>query len=108
MQTIDLQAIPNQKFQATLDGVAYNITIRSTADIALMDVIANGVVVATSLPCLVGQPVMPYRYLEGLGGNFVWTTASGNNPQYANFGASDILLYASAAELADARTAAGV
>lgn len=86
-----------------MDNVSYDITLRDGGDILLMDVTANGVTVATSLPCIAGQLVMPYRYLEGAGGNFVFVTTSGNNPQSVNLGASDVLLYATAAELAAAR-----
>lgn len=103
MKPITLQPIPNQRFQATLDNQQYDITIRSIGDMMFMDVTINAVVVATSLPCIVGQPVIPYGYLEGGGGNFVWTTVSGGNPQYANFGTIDVLLYVSVAELATAR-----
>ena len=105
MLTIDMQPIPNQRFQATMDGVSYDVTVRDAGDILLMDVTANGVVIATSLPCIARQLVMPYPYLEGAGGNFVFVTTSGDNPQSANLGTADILLYATAAELAAARAA---
>jgi hypothetical protein len=68
-----------------------------------MDVTVNNVVVATSLPCLNQQQVMPYNYLEGQGGNFFFVTASGNNPTWQNFGGNDVLLYGMASELAAQR-----
>lgn len=106
MLTIPLQAIPAQSVPFSADGQQYNIRVWFDGDdLMLMDVTMNGSVVITSQPCLVGQQIIPFNYLEGAGGNFIFTTASGNNPAYANFGTSDILLYATNAELAQQRAA---
>lgn len=103
MLTIDLQAIPNQSLQFLGDGQQYDISLRTIDDCTYMDVTMNGVELITSVKCLPGQVVVPYPYLEGAGGNFIFNTASGNNPFYTNFGAGDTLLYATNAELASAR-----
>jgi hypothetical protein len=104
MTPITLQAIPNQDTDFLGDGQLYDIRVWFDGDdMMFMDVTMNGAVVASSCPCIVGQMVIPYEYLEGLGGNFFFTTASGGNPNYANFGATDILLYASNAEMATGR-----
>jgi len=101
---INLQAIPNQEPTFTADGQQYDIRVWFDGDdMMFMDVTVNGAVVASSCPCLVGQMVIPYEYLEGDGGNFFWTTASGGNPNYENFGAGDVLLYASNAEMVTGR-----
>lgn len=105
MLTIELQAIPNQKFNFLGDGQQYTIALRTVQDMTFMDVAMNGSTLITSCKCLPGQMVIPYDYLEGEGGNFFFQTASGNNPQYANFGGADVLLYASNAELAAVRGA---
>ena len=104
MMPVTLQAMPNQTTSFIADGQQYNIRVWFDGDdMMFMDVTVNSVLVAASCPCLVGQMVIPYAYLEGAGGNFFWTTASGDNPNYENFGASDVLLYASNAEMATAR-----
>jgi hypothetical protein len=104
MMPINLQAIPNQEPTFISDGQQYDIRVWFDGDdMMFMDVTVNGTVVASSCPCIVGQMVLPYAYLEGEGGNFFWTTASGNNPQYENFGSGDVLLYASNAEMAAGR-----
>lgn len=104
MLTIDLQAIAKQDIKFVADGQQYELRVWFDGDdMMFMDVTINGAVVASSCACIVGQMVMPYAYLEGAGGNFFFTTASGNNPSYLNFGAGDVLLYASAAEMAQAR-----
>jgi hypothetical protein len=101
---ITLQVTPNQEPSFVADGQQYDIRIWFDGDdLMLMDISINGSVVASSCPCIVGQMVLPYEYLEGAGGNFFWTTASGDNPNYENFGGADVLLYASNAEMATGR-----
>jgi hypothetical protein len=104
MMPITLQAIPAQNTQFIGDGQQYDIRIWFDGqDMMFADITMNGTLVIASCPCLVGQMVIPYGYLEGNGGNFLWQTASGGNPSYKNFGGDDILLYASAAEMKQAR-----
>ena len=106
MMTLDLQATPNQSLTFNADGQQYGIRIWSDDDdMSFMDVSLNGVPIAYSCPCIVGQQVIPYSYLEGAGGNFFFTTASGDNPQWRNFGAGDVLLYGTNAEIAAQRAA---
>lgn len=106
MMTIGLQATPNQLIPFVADGQQYNVRVWFDGDdMMFMDVTINNVVIATSLPCLVGQQVIPYSYLEGNGGNFFWFTASGNNPNYQNFGAGDVLVYGTNAEMTAERAA---
>lgn len=101
---ITLQAVPLQRTQFIADGQQYDIRVWFDGqDMMFMDVTVNNVLVASSCPCIAGQMVMPYAHLESDGGNFIWTTSSGANPNYKNFGAGDTLLYASAAEMAQAR-----
>lgn len=101
---INLQVVPKYDTQFQADGQQYDIRVWFDGqDKMNMDVKINGTLVAASCPCLVGSMVIPHEYLEGKGGNFFWTTASGNNPQYQNFGSTDVLLYASNAEMATGR-----
>lgn len=104
MMPVTLQSIPLQRTQFVADGQQYDIRVWFDGiDMMFMDVTINNVLIVSSCPCLTGQMVIPYSYLEGDGGNFIWNTVSGGNPNYKNFGASDTLLYASAAEMAQAR-----
>lgn len=104
MMPITLQPVPKFETQFVGDNQQYDIRVWFNGDDTMfMDVTMNGTVVAYSCPCLVGQMVIPYQYLEGLGGNFFWTTASGDNPSYLNFGSNDVLLYATNAEMAQGR-----
>jgi hypothetical protein len=104
MMPITLQAIPLQRTQFIGDGLQYDIRIEFDGqDMMYMDITVNNVLIASACPCIAGQMVLPYSYLEGSGGNFIWSTISNANPNYENFGGSDVLLYVSAAEMAQAR-----
>lgn len=104
MMPITLQAVPRQETEFYADSQQYDIRIWwDGQDMMFMDISINGTTVASACPCLTGAMVIPYEYLEGDGGNFFWSTASGENPQYANFDSTDVLLYATNAEMATAR-----
>lgn len=103
MDVITLEAVDNQSFTFTGDSQRYLINLRTIDDTLYMDVTMNGASIISGAQCLPGQMVVPYAYLEGDGGNFIFNTTSGNNPQAANFGSSDTLLYVTAAEMAVAR-----
>jgi hypothetical protein len=103
---ITLQPVPLQRTQFIGDGLQYDIRIWFDGlDAMFMDVTVNNITVASSCPCITEQMVLPYSYLEGGGGNFIWSTVSGDNPNYENFGGTDVLLYASQLEMAQGRAA---
>jgi hypothetical protein len=104
MMPIQLQAIPRQQTNFYADSQAYIVRVWFDGDDTMFaDITCNGVLVAAGIPCIVGMMLLANEYLEGAGGNFIWTTVSGDNPIYTNFGTSDILLYASVSEMAQAR-----
>lgn len=107
MQIVPLQQIVNQSLSITLDQQKYDITLRTIGDITYATVLRNNVKIVDSVRCVPLRPILPYEYLEGVGGNFAFYTANDELPNYASFGVSHILLYASAAELAALR-ASGV
>lgn len=104
MQGIQLQTNnPNFEFTVTLEQNKYDIAIRTIGDRTYMSVDCNGADVIDGVLCVPGAIVLPYAYLEGQGGNFVWVTANDNYPNWNNFGTTDFLLYISVAELASLR-----
>jgi hypothetical protein len=102
MQNIPLQVTPNQSFPITLDNTLYTITLRTIGDLTYLDVDINGVSVVSGLRCTPNVPLIPYRYMEGAGGNFAFAT-SGEYPNYEQFGVTQLLIYATVAELAALR-----
>lgn len=106
---VPLEAIPSQQLQILLDGVRYTLEVRQIAESTLIVSVwrgsADGVdtVVIRSVVAGSRTPIIPYQYLEGSGGNFYFDTPNDELPDYTQFGGRHLLIYASAAELAEVR-----
>lgn len=98
MMQIPLSAIPRQTFTIQLDGSTYNFSLYTIVGSMAVDLVRDGVEILSGTRVVAGYPVIPYRYLEL--GNFVFLTANDDLPDYLQFGITQSLLYASAAELA--------
>jgi len=103
MNLIPLQAIPNQSFSVTLEGNLYALTLRTIQNGTYADITLNGNVLITGTRCVVNKPLLPYPYLEGVGGNFAFVTQNSEYPNYAEFGTTQALYYVTVAEVAAAR-----
>lgn len=106
METIGLQAIPNQQLTVVLDAVLYNLTFRATNGCMSVDMLRAGEVVVSGQRIVAGQPFLPYVVLEGQYGNFVMLTQDGDLPYYDQFGLTQTLVWATAAEIGAIRAAA--
>ena len=98
MKTIALQAVPRQKFSVTLDGIQYAITLVAVGNAMVATIAVGGENVVSGVRCMPGQPVIPYGYLEGDGGNFIFLTTEGDLPWYERFGVDQSLVYITTAE----------
>lgn len=104
MQIVPIQnGLPNQEFTITLDSQKYDIALRTISDLTYATIRINNVKVIDSVRCIPLHPVLPYQYLEAPGGNFAFQTPDDELPNYAQFGVTHILLYATVAELAALR-----
>lgn len=98
MRTIPLEAIPNQSFTVRLDDHAFALTIKEAVGVMVADVTIDGVEVLAATRIVAGTPIIPYRYLTGAG-NFLMLTDGGALPDYAQFGVTQRLIFASPSEL---------
>lgn len=106
MQVIPLiNTTPRQQITITLDNILYDITLVAVQDCMYATILMNNVTVVSGMRCVPRRPLIPYIYLENGGGNFSFMTANDDNPWWDQFGMTQDLLYASAAELAAARAA---
>lgn len=106
MQTIPLSnTTPRQQFTVTLDNILYDITLVAVQDCMYATILMNNVAVVSGARCVANAPLIPFHYLERSGGNFAFFTQNDENPWWDQFGVTQDLLYASAAELAAARAA---
>jgi hypothetical protein len=97
MLQLPIQSLPNQQFQAVLDGNAWDFTLRSTNGVMSATLALNGTTVVENARCVVGSFVIPSQYEEA--GNFLFLTANNVLPDYTLFGNTQSLIYVSAAEL---------
>jgi hypothetical protein len=102
MLQLPIQPLPNQEFQAVLDGNAWDFTIRSTNGAMSITLVLNGSAVIENVRCVAGSLVIPSRYEES--GNFLFLTANNQLPEYPQFGTTQSFVYVSAAELVVFRT----
>jgi hypothetical protein len=97
MQQIALAQVPNQSFSVQLDGDIYDIRLTACTGIMAVDISRNNEVLLTGSRVVAGFPLIPYTFIEN--GNFIITTMDGDIPYYTQFGVTQFLVYASAAEL---------
>lgn len=103
MEIINIQAIPNQKLSVRLDNNLYQITIKECNGCMCATVVCNGITIVTNSRLVGNTPLIPYRYLENDSGNFIIGTDLEEIPYYTQFGVTQQLIYASAAELIEFR-----
>lgn len=63
----------------------------------------NGETVLSGSRCVCGYPIIPYKSIEGAGGNFVFYTGGEDLPWWENFGSDHFLYYLTNAEIAEIR-----
>ncbi len=99
---INIQPVPNQSLSIALDDVQYDISIKEINNSMAVDLSRNNQLVIQGARVVAGTPFIAYRYLED--GNFIFTTAHGEQPYYTKFGISQSLIYLTRAELAEIRS----
>lgn len=97
MRTIPLSAIPNQSFSVRLDNERMVLRIKEANGVMVADVERDGVVLLSGTRVLAGEPIIPYHYIES--GNYMVLTVNEELPNWREFGATQTLVYLSAAEV---------
>ena len=98
MTEITLQSVPNQSFSIDVGDLSYDINIK-TGDSTFADVSINGTVIIQGVRVMPYRPIIPYEYLTGGNGNFLFITENGDNINYENFGVNQSLVYMTREEL---------
>lgn len=102
MTIITLEPIPNQSLTLQQDGHFWGVTIKSVQDMMYASISVDNVPVVNGARCVAGALIIPSQYQESAG-NFAIATNEGDNPDYAQFGNTQFLIYYSPAELEAAR-----
>lgn len=100
---IPLEAIPNQEFTITLENHGFDISITSAGGMTFATIKKDGATIISGERIVTGEPIIPFPYLEGDTGNFTITTLNDALPDYNEFGSTQTLIYATAAEIAAVR-----
>lgn len=97
MNTIPLQAIPNQSLTVQIDNISYVIRVHLCSNVMAFDITINGVLIIEGMRAVAGFPLIPSKYLEN--GNFIFLTQNDEYPYYDQFGTTQFLYFASQKEL---------
>ena len=103
MFVIPLKPVPNQRLSLQMDGCAYDLLIKEDLGAMVFSLWRDSLAIVGNIPCLPETLLVPYAYLEGPGGNFIFQARAGSYPHYTRFGVDDFLYYLPAAYIADAR-----
>ena len=101
MQTIQVEAVPNQTVTVLLAGQLTQLNIYTMSDgLLYMDVLLNNVVIVSGVLCL-NNNLIVRSISSGFLGDFIFTDTQGNtDPYYTGLGTRFQLLYLTASEVA--------
>lgn len=100
MDIIPIKAVPNQSFLITLDGHFYSITLQAGPGIMAASITRDSAIIINGMRCVAGKSIIPYRYLEGGAGNFIFITDAQQLPDWTKFNTTQHFAYYTADELA--------
>ena len=103
MLLIPLSPVPNQRFQVRLEDSLFGIELKTARESMVISISRDGRLILRGARCLPAAPLIPFRYLEGLTGNFFFLTEGGLYPHHSRFGGADTLWHVTADELAEMR-----
>ena len=95
MYLVPLNNTPNQTVSFNVDGAYWQLYIYSAISHMCCDITRNGVVLIQGVRCFGGIPLIPYKYLEGVFGNFIFN----DDADWQLFGNGVNLTYLNADEL---------
>lgn len=98
-QNIPIETISNQSLSIQLDEVRYGFRFRDIGNMMSVDISIDDELILEGLRVVGGYPLIPYKYLEDDGGNFIFLTELGDIVYWDQFGITQSLLYFSAEEL---------
>ncbi len=102
-QIVPLKNISNQSLSIQLDEIRYGFRFKDIGNMMSVDISINDIVILEGQRIVGGFPLIPYKYLEGDGGNFMFLTELGDIVYWDQFGITQSLMYFSTEELGDIR-----
>lgn len=105
MREIPLSETPNQEIETVINSRVFNIRLHTIGQLTVADVYINRALVCAGVRCVPGMPLIPFRYISDTAGNFFFSCLDGAYPYYELFGATQRLVYLTAAEISAERKA---
>lgn len=99
MIRIPLSPIPNQRVSIRLEGALFTLAITMARTLMTITIAKDDETIISGMRCIPDTPLIAYRHMEGMTGNFYFFTANGEYPHFSRFAGTDALVYATAAEL---------
>ncbi len=96
---VPLASVPNQSLSIQLDEKRYVLRLHNVGDLMCIDISIDEETILQGHRLVGSQPIIPYKYLERDGGNFIFATELGDYPFWDQFGVTQTLLYITRAEL---------
>ena len=100
MQTIPLQAVPNQTLRTTLGAQSCTIRVYTLSTGLYLDLLVAGVPIVSAMICQDRTLIVREAYLGFVGDLAFMDTQGGDDPLYAGLGERWVLLYLTPADLA--------
>lgn len=98
MKLIELNNIPNQVFNVTLDDNQYRVQVRTIQDLTFLSVWKNEEILFYNQICVPNEFINPYNYLS-TDGKFYFRCLDDEYPNYNQFGNTQYLLFLSKEEV---------
>jgi hypothetical protein len=103
MRLIPINATPTQSFTFPYNGYKYDFVFRDNGNFMSYDISIDDVEVVQGFPFVIGQLLLPYKYME-VDGNFILSSEAGNEgADYTEFGDTQNLYYLTTDEAETAR-----
>lgn len=99
MQTIPIEALPNQRLSVTIGANRWTLRIKVAVTSMIADVLLNDQPIILGQRIAAGTPIIPYPYLA-IEGNFLLLIDSEELPDWRAFGRTQQLVYVTPEELA--------
>lgn len=102
MLDITLQRTANQQFTVELNGRRVDLTFKAATNIMIVDIAVDEEVILRGHRLVVGEPMIPYRYLNQWG-NLVLLTENNQLPWWEQFGNTQFLMFLTPEEIEEIR-----
>lgn len=97
MLIVPLSSVPNQRITFNVDGAYWELYVYAAIEHMCCDITRNGELLINAVRCFGGIPLMPYDYIQGEFGNFIFNA----DADWELFGGQVQLYYLTNSEMSE-------